>query len=292
MKKITFLVLLVALMVGVFASTNLVNRAVQAAVDYCNPVVVTEEDIVRQAENTPPTNEWVLYTRAAGNGAFRTGPGTPPLGVGSLELVTPTGADKVTLFNFEHVGTQLDAINKMGYSTYRTAGSAQQVTAINLQVDINGDAPGGFTTLVYEPVYNGTVQSGVWQTWDAYNGGNAIWWSSNPINVAPNRDTFVTWQTIVDANPDAVIIGGFGLNQGSGNPALTTASDALYIGYGTGEDTECYTYNFEPYRTATTQEGCKNGGWKTLKRADGSSFKNQGDCIQYVNTGKQLIDEK
>ncbi|HEX8196489.1 MAG TPA: hypothetical protein VF571_09900, partial [Pyrinomonadaceae bacterium] len=95
-----------------------------------------------------------------------------------------------------------------------------------------------------------------------------------------------TWQTIVDANPDAVIIGGFGLNQGSGNPALTTASDALYIGYGTGENAECYTYNFEPYRTATTQEGCKNGGWKTLKRADGSSFKNQGDCIQYVNTGK------
>jgi hypothetical protein len=31
---------------------------------------------------------------------------------------------------------------------------------------------------------------------------------------------------------------------------------------------------------------CKNGGWDTLFRADGSSFKNQGDCIQYVNTGK------
>lgn len=31
---------------------------------------------------------------------------------------------------------------------------------------------------------------------------------------------------------------------------------------------------------------CKNGGWRTLFRADGSSFKNQGDCIQYVNTGR------
>ena len=31
---------------------------------------------------------------------------------------------------------------------------------------------------------------------------------------------------------------------------------------------------------------CKNGGWRTLFRADGSAFRNQGDCIQYVNTGK------
>lgn len=31
---------------------------------------------------------------------------------------------------------------------------------------------------------------------------------------------------------------------------------------------------------------CKNGGWSTSTRADGSTFKNQGDCIQYVNTGK------
>ncbi len=37
---------------------------------------------------------------------------------------------------------------------------------------------------------------------------------------------------------------------------------------------------------ATTKNACKNGGWQTLMRADGSPFKNQGDCIQYVNTGK------
>jgi hypothetical protein len=31
---------------------------------------------------------------------------------------------------------------------------------------------------------------------------------------------------------------------------------------------------------------CKNGGWANYTRGDGSTFKNQGDCIQYVNTGK------
>jgi len=34
------------------------------------------------------------------------------------------------------------------------------------------------------------------------------------------------------------------------------------------------------------KDKCKKGGWMDLTRADGSSFKNQGDCIQYVNTGK------
>jgi hypothetical protein len=31
---------------------------------------------------------------------------------------------------------------------------------------------------------------------------------------------------------------------------------------------------------------CKNDGWQSLTRSDGSTFKNQGDCVQYVNTGK------
>jgi hypothetical protein len=34
------------------------------------------------------------------------------------------------------------------------------------------------------------------------------------------------------------------------------------------------------------KDECKKGGWEDLTRADGSAFKNQGDCIQYVNTGK------
>jgi len=31
---------------------------------------------------------------------------------------------------------------------------------------------------------------------------------------------------------------------------------------------------------------CKKDGWQGVTRGDGSAFKNQGDCIQYVNTGK------
>jgi hypothetical protein len=241
-------------------------------------VTVKEGDVARQPENTPPTRNWVIYNRNAGNAAFRSGPATPPLGVGSVELTTPTGADKVQVFNYDQVGRPLSDINRLGYSTYRTAGSAQQVTAMNIEVDVNGAAPGGFTTLVFEPVYNtgqGTVVNGQWQTWDAYDGGNAIWWSSNPIPSAPNRDTFVSWSTIVAANPNAVIVGGFGLNQGSGNGGLTAAADALGI-----NDT---TFNFEPTLTPASKDQCKNGGWQSF---NSPTFKNQGDCVSYTNNGK------
>src|SRR4029078_2597082 len=37
---------------------------------------------------------------------------------------------------------------------------------------------------------------------------------------------------------------------------------------------------------AVNADQCKNNGWKTLQRQNGTTFKNQGDCIQYVNTGK------
>lgn len=42
----------------------------------------------------------------------------------------------------------------------------------------------------------------------------------------------------------------------------------------------------ETVKLASAKDECKKGGWADMTRADGSSFKNQGDCIQYVNTGK------
>lgn len=35
----------------------------------------------------------------------------------------------------------------------------------------------------------------------------------------------------------------------------------------------------------STRVDCRDGGWESLTRADASTFNNQGDCIQYVNTG-------
>ena len=39
-------------------------------------------------------------------------------------------------------------------------------------------------------------------------------------------------------------------------------------------------------RIPTDKNQCKDDGWRNFRRADGTQFKNQGACIQYVNTGK------
>lgn len=257
----------------------------------CDATVVTNDDVVRLAHGATPApgTHWALYTRDGGTGEFVTGPGTPPAGVGSLSLKTPLNNDKVYLFNYDHIGTSLSSINAISYSTYRDATSTAnpvQAPALNIEVDYNGpNVAGGFTTLVFEPVYNtnqGAVIPGQWQNWDAFANGTAVWWSTKDIPGVCAFNCFVTWDAIVAANPDATILGGFGVNQGGGNPGLIANVDNLSLGYGDS----CVTYDFEPYRVAATKDDCKAGSWNSFKRADGTGFKNQGQCIQYVNTGK------
>jgi uncharacterized protein len=40
------------------------------------------------------------------------------------------------------------------------------------------------------------------------------------------------------------------------------------------------------FAIAAHKDSCKEHGWRMVFRAHGSGFKNQRDCIQYVNTGK------
>jgi hypothetical protein len=42
-------------------------------------------------------------------------------------------------------------------------------------------------------------------------------------------------------------------------------------------------YTFDPPQT---KEECKKSGWEVVTRVNGSTFKSQGDCMQYFNTGK------
>jgi hypothetical protein len=56
-----------------------------------------------------------------------------------------------------------------------------------------------------------------------------------------------------------------------------TPTDTSNIFYG--------TVTLMPLTTPTDKNQCKHGGWKDYVGPDGP-FKNQGDCIQFVNTGK------
>ena len=35
-----------------------------------------------------------------------------------------------------------------------------------------------------------------------------------------------------------------------------------------------------------SKDDCKDGGWRALVREDGEPFRNQGDCVSYVASGR------
>jgi hypothetical protein len=83
--------------------------------------------------------------------------------------------------------------------------------------------------------------------------------------------------------PNATVL-GFGVNVGSNNPSYVVNTDGV-----TFNDT---TYDFELVNTPTSSDDCKNGGYKNLTDTNGNAFKNQGQCVSYVqaneHSGKQL----
>jgi len=200
-------------------------------------VRVSDADISRQAEGTVPAASWVAYTRNGGSLSFVAGPGTAPLGCGSIQFSNPAVDDKAWLFNYDHIGTPLADITAMFYLTYKTGGIPIQVPAIIMEADVNGpEQAGGYTLLVYEPYYStpppppASIQTNTWQTWDAYDVGRGLWWSTQPIPGVCALDCFVPWNTILANNPQAYIVGGYGINTGTGNPGLVSAVDVLAIG--------------------------------------------------------------
>lgn len=63
------------------------------------------------------------------------------------------------------------------------------------------------------------------------------------------------------------------------------------IPFGLDAGAGCWTgfkpaVRFNAANVALTKDDCKNGSWQTHTTASGQSFPNQGQCIQYVNTGK------
>ncbi len=141
---------------------------------YSGPV--SETTVVVDPSNT----DWIfLEETPTGSGAFVSGPGSPPAGLGSAEFtLDDTGG--MALGTALHAGTYLRDINALTYYTYRQSGGANLAPA--LQFNIDYDLTDGDNTwqgrLVYEPIYSGTVPAtGVWEEWDTL-AANAKWWAT------------------------------------------------------------------------------------------------------------------
>jgi len=246
-----------------------------------------------------PSNKgsWDFQTNnlVDGLGQFVTGPATPPLGSGSVQLSSGSnGSTYSAIYTTAYDGQViLDPANvSASYATYvPTTASAASYPKLIVDVNINTTT----TTLVDELVFdprNGQSQtptSGVWQTWDAKGG---VWNSTFPCG----NITLAQYAVCLPVNTVSVSIrtradgtGGVRLQVGPNAPSDTLVGfiDAVTLGF----DGTSTTYDFENSTVVLTtpqnKDECKKGGWQNF---NSPVFKNQGSCVSYVeanaNAGK------
>lgn len=188
------------------------------------------------------TSSWTQDdTRPGGTIRFTNDYGAPPtLGPGSLELKTPaldTGA-KAGLYTHTMLGAPLRKVYTLQYWTYQAVtvppSPPHADASFQLQIDVNGAAAGGFTTLVFEPYWNtqqGPIVTGAWQKWDVDQG---LFWSSRTVTDVPTcalvsgagGPPLYTLAMVQTGCPNAVVV-GIGVNVGTFNPGYTVATDGV-----------------------------------------------------------------
>jgi len=155
---------------------------------------------------TEPTLQgWFFFNEGpVGSGSFVDGPGTPPLGPGSAQLmVDATG--RHNLARIGPLGQRLADITQLTYSTYQVSANPSAAISLQLQVDYDvTDADNSFQgRLNFEPSNSGTaILQNTWQTWDARAGG---WYASGaPGNTLCTNTpaTLCTWAQLLAAWPN------------------------------------------------------------------------------------------
>lgn len=163
-------------------------------------------------------------------------------GKAALRLSTPGGDDKVNYFSAEDSGTPLaDWIPTAAYSAYQ--GEADNpIQFPSLQLAVNYDGAGAFSTLTYEPIYN-SGDSTASEEWHRYQAGEGLWCSTRVIPGVITDDQrscsnggAKPLAAYLAAAPK-ITVNAVYINQGSGNPGLESAVDLI--------STPSTTYDFE-----------------------------------------------
>lgn len=269
-----------------------------------------------------PTNQqgWSTADTRPGGAVNFIVDATTPAGCGALQLTTDLTLTAKAQY-LHGANTPLASVTDLSYYTKQVsapfpgADPAYQVIAL-----LNGTT--GFTTLVFEPYQNPgnngnpTVVNNVWQKWDVDSG---LFWSTRTVTCSngtivgtPGGPASYTLAQINATCPGAVVV-GYGVNIGTNNPGYNVETD-LFNFNGTIYDFEPDTDNDGTINCSDNcpsvpnpdqadfdldgigdacdpqtgppqnKDQCKNGGWERFDTP--RTFKNQGDCIQYVNTGK------
>jgi hypothetical protein len=152
------------------------------------------------------------------------------------------------------VGKTLGSVQQLGYTYSGTTSPTPGDLSLNFLMSTGGYA---YIDAFYCPGTGGVVDV-------IHNSNCGIWY---------NGTEYANWSALVAAFPGATIADTpfvVAERTPAEGPAVWTLSNLQLGGPA----------------VVANKDQCKNNGWQNLVRADGSSFKNQGDCIQYVNTGK------
>lgn len=194
------------------AISSLIFVPALEAVSRADTIVVTPSNPDGWALTT--VDDTYTVNPAAGTAAFVNGPGTPPLGTGSVNLATaPGGGDGSAMVGTAALdGLPLSAITSLSYSTYVTQNNGQQFPYIALSFASTGSGPAD-DNVIFEPPYQnptngnpslpdqGATALTTWQGWNAVVGG---WWDGNSVAGTPGSGV-VSFATVLADYPNAVI---------------------------------------------------------------------------------------
>lgn len=182
---------------------------------------------------------WGVYYDNAGSSAFVSGPSTPPLGPGSLQISTGPNLPLSTVENTlgmspsapDYLATSggysggkvyvqtntldnvpLNSVTSLSYSTYSPLGSTL-APYITIEVATGGSST-RTTTLVFDPANAGgqgdAVVGGTWQTWNALSPSSAHWWcegtTANLCDGGSSINNPFTLNAFITANPNTEIV--------------------------------------------------------------------------------------
>lgn len=108
------------------------------------------------------------------------GPTGQPLGSGSAQLRTTSGADSRSLMITDYQGVRFADITQLGYWSYRQGGAGKPIyLQANVDYDLNDSDVSQTSRLNYEPgLGSGEIPNATWQQWNAKTG--TFWWNDAP----------------------------------------------------------------------------------------------------------------
>lgn len=232
-----------------------------------------------------PTNEqgFEKTVLAGGTVSFVADSAAP--GNGALRLTTDSNPDSYAGY-FKETNTRLADIRELSYYTKQNSGPTFADASFALGVNLTGT--GGFTFLVYEPyLQTQPIVPGQFQVQDVTQGRiystETVTCANGTIQRgAPGDGPFYTLADVQRICPNAAV-NVFGVFIGTSNLNYDVEVDQINFN-GTIYDFEAG--NGSPTGTPQSAAECKNGGYAGFTNP---GFKNQGQCIKFVNSRRKTV---